>query len=226
MAKFPTMKSFISALRDRMLPMAQTPKQARAQRFKQSPQLQVELSQKKLRAELMGEVSKIRRGILRAEAATREFLPRLKLGLQKAFGWLGIFGTGQQPTATKPVKPSRRYPEIADTTAAGAKMYGVSSSNVYSVGFDAYKGDNGKELDYGELFIQFRNGWLYQYTAAPRWLYDGLRSTPSPGRFVWDQLRRGLFPDGVPHGDLNREGYERIPSMAAAIKRTPPAWVR
>ena len=62
----------------------------------------------------------------------------------------------------------------------------------------------------GTLFIQFLNGWLYQYVNAPRWLYDGLLSAGSKGKYVWAYIRRGLFPDGVPYGSAAVEGYERI----------------
>lgn len=92
------------------------------------------------------------------------------------------------------------------TPTAGNPMVRVSSSNVASVGWE----DDLDNPALGTLFIAFLNGWLYQYVNAPKWLYTGMLAAGSKGRYVWAYIRRGLYPDGVPYGSADIEGYERI----------------
>jgi len=91
------------------------------------------------------------------------------------------------------------------------QMTGVSSSNVASIGWEPHNQQSAITSEsLGTLFIQFRNGWLYQYRDAPQWLHEALLRAPSKGKAVWALIRRGLYPDGIPYGSVNREGYERI----------------
>ncbi len=108
----------------------------------------------------------------------------------------------------KPVEDIRKRfdPRVAKQTPEGQSMIGVSSSNVFSVGFEPDENDPNT----GTMFIQFRSGWSYKYKDAPRWLYEGLLSATSPGRYVWANLRRGLYPDGTPYGNFESDGYTRI----------------
>ena len=85
-------------------------------------------------------------------------------------------------------------------------MQAVASSNVAAVGWE---GDEANPQT-GTMFILFTNGWFYQYVNCPKWLYEGLLISGSKGRYVWQYIRKGLYPDGVPYGSANVEGYERI----------------
>lgn len=93
-------------------------------------------------------------------------------------------------------------------------MIAVTSSNVASVGFEEDVpgpfNPGGKRTGYGTLYITFRNGWTYKYKDAPRWLYEGLLSAGSKGRYVWTYIRRSLYPTGVPYGSWESDGYVRI----------------
>ncbi|MBU3226791.1 KTSC domain-containing protein [Clostridium algidicarnis] len=51
----------------------------------------------------------------------------------------------------------------------------VSSSNVYSIGYDA----NTKTLE-----VQFNNGSIYQYYDVPQSIYSGLMSASSHGSYL------------------------------------------
>jgi len=108
-----------------------------------------------------------------------------------------------------PIRETRKRfdPRIMkESPETGRDMFGVSSSNVFSVGFEESE-DN---PNIGTMYIQFRSGWAYKYKDAPRWLYEGLLSAVSPGRYVWDNIRRGLYPDSVPYGSFEGDGYTRI----------------
>lgn len=57
----------------------------------------------------------------------------------------------------------------------------VSSSNLYSVGYDPAS---------MRLQIAFRNGRLYEYENVPQNIYDGLMSAGSHGRYFDRFIRR------------------------------------
>jgi hypothetical protein len=93
-----------------------------------------------------------------------------------------------KPLWDDPVKKLRKRPapEMVKETSKGADMLGVNSTNVFSVGFDEYDEDP----KFGEMTIQFRReSRVYAYDDCPAWLYRGLLSTESPGRYVWAYVR-------------------------------------
>lgn len=99
----------------------------------------------------------------------------------------------------------------ATTPYQSRRMVGVSSSNVASVGWEPHtQNEPPTQNTLGTLFIAFRNGWEYKYKDAPYWLFEALLRASSPGQTVWALIRRGLYPDGVPYGSLDVEGYQRI----------------
>lgn len=109
--------------------------------------------------------------------------------------------------------PKKKMPRTGsgNTPYQSRKMIGVSSSNVTSVGWEPNNPtEKTRRNTQGMLFIEFRNGWMYKYANAPYWLYEAILRSPSKGRAVWALIRRGLFPDSVPYGQLGRDGYERI----------------
>lgn len=53
-------------------------------------------------------------------------------------------------------------------------MTGVSSSNIYAVGYDKEK---------KELFVEFHSGSVYTYFNVPEDIYDGLVSAGSVGKY-------------------------------------------
>lgn len=100
-----------------------------------------------------------------------------------------------KPLWRDPVKTLRQRPapEMVSETPKGNQFIGVNSTNVFSVSFDPYEDDP----KFGEMHIQFRReSRLYSYDDAPEWLYRGLLSTESPGRFVWAYVR--AMYDGSP----------------------------
>lgn len=91
------------------------------------------------------------------------------------------------------------------------RMVGVKSSNVAAVGWEPHtQGEPPTQNTLGTLFIDFKNGWSYKYADCPYWVFQALLRASSPGRAVWALIRRGLYPDGVPYGSLDVEGYQRI----------------
>ena len=134
--------------------------------------------------------------------------------LKKAAAFL----TGERTAAHKALgKAPKRPPprgqalglgisSVRSTPHTHQPMTAVASSNVASVGWEAEETNS----QTGTLFILFRNGWLYQYVNCPKWLYEGLLISGSKGRYVWQYIRRGLYPDGQPYGHAGIEGYERI----------------
>ena len=176
-------------------------------------------TRERIRSELEGEVGFIRRTLRKG----REVAETLTGRIAKTFGGLfdrltkdklerGLKGLGVGGASTAETEPMRAKGFDRTTPGQGRTMTAVQSSNVASVGWEPHEpGKKGKDRnDLGTLYIQFRNGWMYQYVNAPRWLYDGLLRAGSKGKFVWAAIRRGLYPDGVPYGSTATEGYERI----------------
>lgn len=147
--------------------------------------LKAETARKKARQQLRGQI-----GFLRTvTAAIGRGANNLIAG---ALGRIrqnvaNIAGTGQALFDT-PVSQLRSRPSAAmlPRTAGGADMIGVSSSNVFSVGYDDPDGDGR-----GTLTIQFRRGArVYEYYDAPIWLRNGILASRSPGRYVHDFVRQ------------------------------------
>jgi hypothetical protein len=120
----------------------------------------------------------------------------------------GLAGLKLKP---KPAAGAAEPGYRATTPYQRRKMVGVSSSNVAAIGWEPHVQDVAPSRDsLGTLFIAFRNGWEYKYADAPYWLFQALLRASSVGRAVWALIRRGLYPDGVPYGSLDVEGYQRI----------------
>ncbi len=178
-----------------------------------------EVARQRIRQELEGELGFLRRAVLRTAHASEALAERLasrfggifdrltKDKLSRELKGLGVGGAKTAATA-----PMRDEGFERTTPTQQRTMTAVSSSNVASVGWEPH--EQGKKRptlnDLGTLYVQFRNGWLYQYVNAPKWLYEGLLRANSKGKFVWAAIRRGLYPDGVPYGSAAVEGYERI----------------
>ena len=56
----------------------------------------------------------------------------------------------------------------------------VSSSNLYSVGYDP---------DTATLEVEFRDGSIYQYSNVPTRVYDGLMNAGSHGQYFHRYIR-------------------------------------
>lgn len=123
--------------------------------------------------------------------------------LKKQLGGLDLRSreaTGAPDAGTRQTTPYQRR-----------RMVGVKSSNVAAVGWEPLtQGEPPVQNTLGTLFIAFRSGWEYKYRDAPYWLFQALLRASSPGRAVWALIRRGLYPDGVPYGSMDVEGYQRI----------------
>ena len=145
---------------------------------------------------LTGRLSGIFTGLRKAAA----FLTGKRTAAHKALGG----------TAPRPAPVGKTYgggvSSVKQTPNLRNPMTSVSSSNVAAVGWEGDKAND----QLGTLFIMFTNGWFYQYVNSPKWLYEGLLIAGSKGRYVWQYIRRGLFPDGTPYGSAGVEGYERI----------------
>lgn len=93
-----------------------------------------------------------------------------------------------KPLWNDPVKNlrTRPSPEMVKETDKGAEMIGVNSTNVFSVAFDPYD----DTPNFGDMTIQFRReSSVYSYSDTPLWLFKGLLSSESPGRYVWAYVR-------------------------------------
>lgn len=101
---------------------------------------------------------------------------------------------------------------FSTTTPYQAEHYiSVQSSNVAAVAWESHNpGETPQEKTLGTLFIQFNSRWTYKYRDAPFWLFEAILRAPSKGKAVWDLIRTGLYPDGIPWGTLSIDGYERI----------------
>ncbi|NSJ90154.1 KTSC domain-containing protein [Coprococcus sp. MSK.21.13] len=60
----------------------------------------------------------------------------------------------------------------------------VSSSNVYSIGYDSSS---------SILEVQFNNGSIYQYSNVPYSIYQGLMSATSHGSYLHAHVK-GIYP--------------------------------
>ena len=56
----------------------------------------------------------------------------------------------------------------------------VSSSNVFSIGYDP---------QYSTLEVEFTSAEIYQYFNVPEHLYQGLMAAPSKGQFLNDYIK-------------------------------------
>ncbi|WP_454054124.1 KTSC domain-containing protein [Clostridium sp. Marseille-Q7071] len=56
----------------------------------------------------------------------------------------------------------------------------VSSSNIYSIGYDAYS---------NTLEVQFHTGSIYQYYNVPQSVYNGLISASSHGSYLHSYVK-------------------------------------
>lgn len=147
----------------------------------------IEQERRQIREQLKGEVSTLKRAARKLTGGLRTLFPRIT-GLLGAIGARAA-GRGDQALFTTPVSDLRTRPQkqVVQETERGAKMIGVSSSNVYSVGYDPDPDNPG----YGILTIQFRSeSRVYEYLQAPEWLYEGLLRARSPGRYVHDYVRQ------------------------------------
>ena len=54
------------------------------------------------------------------------------------------------------------------------EMYGVSSSNIDSIGYDEQK---------SQLYIQFNRGRMYVYDGVPQHIYTNLMNASSHGKY-------------------------------------------
>ena len=171
-----------------------------------------------IQAKLQGQLGLIRKALLatgdKALGAaqgiadlTKSIIGRLTGDtLKNKLAGFGLLPKGDIPTDEVTLPDSMR-----STPTQGQKMVGVSSSNVKSIGWEPHDQQaNVTDNNLGTLYIEFMNGWRYKYRDAPHWLYEALLRAPSKGKAVWALIRRGLYPDGVPYGSVNREGYERI----------------
>lgn len=175
-------------------------------------------ARKAIQEKLKGQVGAVQRAALKAGEfsvssvqsvfeGAKNLLGRLKGDtLKDKLKGFGLLGKKEIPTEQinrpgfRPVTPNQAQ-----------QMTAVSSSNVASIGWEPqYQDEQITEKTLGTLFIQFTNGWLYKYVDAPNWLYESLMRAPSKGKAVWGLIRRGLYPDGVPYGSADVEGYERI----------------
>lgn len=171
-----------------------------------------------IRKKLEGQVGIVRRGLLHAFGGALAAAEKAKELASDIIGKLtgdtlkrklaGFELLPKKKMATEQIStPGFRR----QTPTQRQSMVGVSSSNVASVGWEPHSQQDRITHDsLGTLFIQFLNGWMYQYRDAPHWLYEALLRAPSKGKAVWALIRRGLYPDGIPYGSLSREGYERI----------------
>lgn len=171
-------------------------------------------ARERLRRELEGETGVLRRILTKAGRIAGRLFGRK----EKAFERLtpdkiaeGLKGLGIGPPSAAPRAPQRAAGMIRETPYQSAPMIAVSSSNVASIGWEPHQPNEPQnERSLGTLYVQFRNGWMYKYVDAPKWLYDALLRAGSKGKAVWAMIRRGLYPDGVPYGSAAVEGYERI----------------
>lgn len=60
----------------------------------------------------------------------------------------------------------------------------VSSSNIDSIGYDSKN---------QILEVEFLNGSIYQYYDVPEYLYDGLMSADSHGKYLDKNIKKGGF---------------------------------
>jgi len=56
----------------------------------------------------------------------------------------------------------------------------LTSSNVASIAYDP---------DEQVLEVRFHNASLYRYSGVPQEVYDAFLAAPSPGRFMWANIR-------------------------------------
>lgn len=141
--------------------------------------------QREARAEIRESLSKNAGVFTRFKASFGNFFGKAATKLGDATAKL--LGA-DKPLWNDPVKSlrTRPAPEMVRETAKGADMRGVNSTNVFSVGFDPDEDDP----KFGTMTIQFRReSRVYEYERAPRWLYAGLLSSESPGRYVWAFVR-------------------------------------
>jgi hypothetical protein len=61
----------------------------------------------------------------------------------------------------------------------------VTSSNIVSIGYD----ENRMILE-----VEFKNGWVYQYSKIPLGIYEGLMSAGSHGRYFNAYIKNGGYP--------------------------------
>ena len=176
-------------------------------------------TRERIRSELEGEIGFIRRTLRKGQEAAETLTGRIARKFGGIFDLLtkdklsrGLKGLGVGGASTAENAPMLAKGFDPGSPHHGRTMMSVQSSNVAAVGWEPEdpKVKRHQLNDLGTLYIQFRNGWMYQYVNAPRWLYDGLLRAGSKGKFVWAAIRRGLYPDGVPYGSTATEGYERI----------------
>ena len=203
------------AARTKKLPMAVKPG-GRMKRLAESPislrirdilagkrvqaALEVKRAAEKARQALTGDLRGIRRVAKILATTAKTVVAKAKEALVGVTARV-LEGIAAGRLFDKPVEDLKKRfdPRVATQTPEGQSMIGVSSSNVFSVGFEPHENDPNT----GEMFIQFLSGWAYRYDDAPRWLYEGLLSAVSPGKYVWQSIRRGLYPEGT-------AGYTRI----------------
>lgn len=177
--------------------------------------------QQKRRAELIAKLTGHPRNIRKKPSGLFDLFGRLRTAAQnllkrktpvhahKRLGAAALYAPTPGMVRSQGLDRSTASAIVVDRTPIKKQpMQRVTSSNVYSVGWEQDETSD----HWGIMYIQFRNGWLYAYHNAPRWLYDGLMNAGSKGRYVWAYIRRGLFPDGTPYGSASVEGYERIDS--------------
>lgn len=176
----------------------------------------------KVIADLTGKIGRIKKAIGRIGGFFASAFGGLKSAVDKLIGRAGarpasahvrLGGMPKMPAAQgRPVS----FGIVSVTPIQKNPMKAVSSSNVASVGWEPEE-DN---THVGIMYILFTNNWYYAYHNAPLWLYQGIMSAGSKGRYVWQYIRRGLFPDGVPYGSADIEGYERIDSSGRPFGHT------
>lgn len=65
------------------------------------------------------------------------------------------------------------------TKKTDLQMKPIISSNLAAAGYD----ENGEKLK-----IRFKNGTEYEYNPVPKWMYDGIFTADSPGKFFREHI--------------------------------------
>lgn len=151
-----------------------------------SGQREAEKRRKENRKNLKGQVGFLRRTVAAIGRGVTSVIGAALGQVRKAVGAIAGSDNRLYDRPVSELRKDNRSPTALRQSAGGAKMIGVSSSNVFSVGFDPSE----KDPNRGTMTIQFRReSRVYTYDDAPKWMVDGLLSSRSPGRYVWDFVR-------------------------------------